>query len=587
MASTAIPPPLTGVPSRQAVASLAGYNYQMWRSVEAWLKLQAGEALYLECGEDFDKSTLHEAITTQVKSSPETITLASRDVRAAITSLWTLAERNSDRSVRMHFLTRGMVGSERNGQFDGETGIDVWRRAARESDEAARKLAAYLCTVEGFPTDLRDFLATASVADLRERLFSRLDWLTGQPGIEAVQQNVSILVIGLGSRDDISPSRSLDALHGLLAYCWDVAIRSDPDARVLTREQRDQVFERRTSILIRATEENLRGLFSGRFLSTPANDDADMTFSRRTEIAQAVEKSIGQTGREKAVKDLDFTGGESCRGGAFADVALSQALIDLCWAWAKCYGAVRQGRYLYKGHVKLCARHRVTGDLSNECIWGRAVLLAAEYEYTSEGDHRARVKITRTTTSTNPLDWLLDVSSQGQQCTAQSQLTLRGTSHPIPSTSDDFEVRDDFYAYFDLLKKLRAGWEPVGFLSLNAGESAFLEPLHPHMFVIEPDISDARMEMEYKRCTRISLGYEQAEKWKIGAGFLFTRDFFLPQIADQTFIDAFERLATRVASTSHFVGKVTEVLADLGDTHVLVLTLYGGYVRVDAKRRGR
>jgi hypothetical protein len=45
-------PPL-GDPSREAVASLRGYAYQLYTSALAWIDLRNGEELYLEVAEDY------------------------------------------------------------------------------------------------------------------------------------------------------------------------------------------------------------------------------------------------------------------------------------------------------------------------------------------------------------------------------------------------------------------------------------------------------------------------------------------------------------------------------------------------------
>ena len=46
--------PLKADPKRQAHASIKGYRYQIWCSVEAWLELAEDETLYLEGAEDFE-----------------------------------------------------------------------------------------------------------------------------------------------------------------------------------------------------------------------------------------------------------------------------------------------------------------------------------------------------------------------------------------------------------------------------------------------------------------------------------------------------------------------------------------------------
>lgn len=58
-------PPLSGDAARQAMDSLAGYDYQILRTVEAWLQLRADEKIYIECAEDYDVIRPDGAVATR------------------------------------------------------------------------------------------------------------------------------------------------------------------------------------------------------------------------------------------------------------------------------------------------------------------------------------------------------------------------------------------------------------------------------------------------------------------------------------------------------------------------------------------
>ncbi|MFP4903885.1 hypothetical protein ACLFKT_33140, partial [Paraburkholderia sp. BR14261] len=112
-----------GDAARQAIASLRGYDYQIWRSVEAWMRLTDGQTLYLECAEDFDLVDERGAETSQIKNSPKDISVGSSDVREAIENFWLLRARNADRSaLSMRFLTRGGIRFEKSKPFGKEKG---------------------------------------------------------------------------------------------------------------------------------------------------------------------------------------------------------------------------------------------------------------------------------------------------------------------------------------------------------------------------------------------------------------------------------------------------------------------------------
>jgi hypothetical protein len=230
------------------------------------MMLAERQTLYLECAEDFDLLSEGESETYQVKNSGKNITLASSDVRDAIANFWSLLERNQDRaSITMRFLTRGGVGAEKGRPFDGEKGIEVWRKAAAGDDEAAVRLARHLGATLKPPT-LKAFLRSADAADLSERVFRRIVWATGEPSVDAVRLAVERMAIRLGSVREIGAKECLSAVDGLLAHCRNAATRSEPELRSLTVEDKTRVFEEKTSISLPATRGMLATL--ARALST-------------------------------------------------------------------------------------------------------------------------------------------------------------------------------------------------------------------------------------------------------------------------------------------------------------------------------
>lgn len=70
-----IPGPIKGNPARQAPGLHKGIGFQDWRSVEAWVNLKAGEALYLEGAEDFDIVRDGTADTVQTRATGAGISL--------------------------------------------------------------------------------------------------------------------------------------------------------------------------------------------------------------------------------------------------------------------------------------------------------------------------------------------------------------------------------------------------------------------------------------------------------------------------------------------------------------------------------
>jgi len=182
---------LVGEPARQAIDSILGYDYQIVRTVEAWLQLGADEKIYIERAADYAVIGPRGAVATQVKNSPSTITLNSGDVRDTVRNYWTLRERNVGRKhISLRFLTRGRIGKEQNSQLGSEKGIELWRKAAAGDDTVARLVAGHLIEQGGSGSFL-SFLRNCDGVRLREELFSQIEWVTEEPSIEAARIAVS------------------------------------------------------------------------------------------------------------------------------------------------------------------------------------------------------------------------------------------------------------------------------------------------------------------------------------------------------------------------------------------------------------
>jgi hypothetical protein len=260
--------PLAADTRRQAIDSLRGYDYQIWRSIEAWMQLGAGQLLYLEGAEDFDVVDENgETSMSQIKNSGKNISLGSGDVRKAIENFWAHVESNPSRPIRMRFVTRGDVGSEKGDPFQGVKGIDLWRMAAEGDDDAASRVARHLSSALQ-PPALRRFLDSAVAVELRSKLFERIDWATKEPSTDAVQLAVERAAIDLGDERDIDHNESLKAVDGLLAHCVETIKHRDPNLRSLTRADLLRVFEAKTSVMLPLTRDLIslmgRALVAGR-----------------------------------------------------------------------------------------------------------------------------------------------------------------------------------------------------------------------------------------------------------------------------------------------------------------------------------
>jgi len=238
--------PLHGDPKRQAVATIEAYDYQIWRTLEQWLQLGPDDQLYLEGAEDFDVCGPSQSHANQVKHSPTDISLASKDVQGAIHNYWKLVQDNANvPGLKLRFLTRGGVRLERPSRFGGRKGLDVWASAAAGNDEDALLLAKELPKLlEPQESGLAAFLTSASPSVLRERLFTRIDWVVNEPHIDQTIEIVERMILKYGQSLGYPADRSLMAVGHLVRYCYKTVRLVPFELRSLTRlDLRDQFLD--------------------------------------------------------------------------------------------------------------------------------------------------------------------------------------------------------------------------------------------------------------------------------------------------------------------------------------------------------
>lgn len=241
--------PLPGDPARQAIPSLRGYAYQIWRTIDRWLRLKPGETLYIECAEDMDIAEAEGTTAVQVKDTEIKISLASQDAREAILHFWELQQRSSE-NVRFQFLTRAAIATEKGAILNRRPGIEVWREAAAGDAESCDLLRTFLLQKFESNPNFKSYLETRTSQELIAGLFRPFEWITEEPDAQIIQEFIRRRLIGYGEQHGCSPSISARVIGELNLHCWEVAQRTTPEARSLTREDFLFIFEKATSVLV-------------------------------------------------------------------------------------------------------------------------------------------------------------------------------------------------------------------------------------------------------------------------------------------------------------------------------------------------
>jgi hypothetical protein len=176
-----------GDPSREAVASLRGYAYQLYTSALAWIDLRSGEELYLEVAEDYAVAAQDALKAVQVKDTgPSTVTINSEGVQEALNAFVDLVERNPERNVVVHYLSTSPIGQERAvaDRAAGKPTLDYWRSAAAAADVAPLRK---VLLAAGLSDRVKSFINARDDQALRDDFLKRLQWDCGQPDLQAVR----------------------------------------------------------------------------------------------------------------------------------------------------------------------------------------------------------------------------------------------------------------------------------------------------------------------------------------------------------------------------------------------------------------
>lgn len=229
-----IPVGLPGDPRRQAVPSIKGIIYQAWWSIEAWLKLaNDGEVIYLEGAEDFEIVSASNVVTVQVKHTTSSISLGTKKAREALENFWALSSKEPARRVDFHFLTTSSITVEKDANFGGLGGIEIWR-AAQTSLDLTIELTNYLSTKLEATSPLRGFLNTSKPEDIQEKLIKRFHWITNQPDINVVRQSVDKRIANLLINHRQSIALTPMVRKYLESRFWEIVQKSPSSQRRLT-----------------------------------------------------------------------------------------------------------------------------------------------------------------------------------------------------------------------------------------------------------------------------------------------------------------------------------------------------------------
>lgn len=208
---------IDGDPSRQAVASLRGYAYQLYASSIAWVALQSGEELLLEVAEDYATLVGNVLNGVQVKDTARSssLTINNEDVQVALDGFVDLVERNPTREVHLRYLTTSEIGVEREkaDRAAGEGVLSYWRKAAAMADVSPLRSALMASSISG---RVKRFISSRTDEQLRNDLLRRIHWDTGSLPLEDLERELAASLVEFASDRFRASPRDCDALPGIV-----------------------------------------------------------------------------------------------------------------------------------------------------------------------------------------------------------------------------------------------------------------------------------------------------------------------------------------------------------------------------------
>lgn len=348
--------PLITDPSREAVATIRGYRYQILRTLYAWLELEVSELLVIEGAEDFDHISQSSASTYQTKDTKPSgnITLRSKDIRDAINNFWRLRGANVGRNLRFFYLSTSSIGKEANEGCELQRpGLELWEEArlSRNVEVAtglSKQISKFLVSDQSLNADVLAFLGSATPEEVLEHLIRPICWQTAMPSGDEVEDAIKRKIEGLCWQKNV-PIVYAERIHDRLEKSlWSLAGRSSQ--RYVSIEQLWRIFDDVTTVVVHRSS-----VPSGAIDALVEIDVAAMGASTATALAirgganrvgkvpplpdvlmprNQVRGDLSQLSRDRNLINIR---GATGTGKSTQAATLSQSLQEE-WAWASCRG---------------------------------------------------------------------------------------------------------------------------------------------------------------------------------------------------------------------------------------------------------
>lgn len=255
-----------GNESREAIASLGGYAYQIYQAALAWIELDTTEFLFLEVAEDYVVTAKEALNAVQVKRTYNNVTINSDDIVASIDSFVEIQIKQPELEVRLRHLTTSHIGKEKstNDRIGDTPTLTAWRKLSKTGDLAP--LRSILLNSK-LSDQTKEYIRNLEDRDFREKFLRRIHFDCGALDFKFLKRQLKSTVGKLLQERGGIASQVDGCLNDILILLLNKSIQ--PDDRFVDRARLEELLETTTRISInRAQFDAQNALIAQAFAST-------------------------------------------------------------------------------------------------------------------------------------------------------------------------------------------------------------------------------------------------------------------------------------------------------------------------------
>jgi hypothetical protein len=282
-----IPP--KGNESREAIASLGGYVYQIYQSALAWLELGTDEFLFLEVAEDYVVVAQNSLDAVQVKGTGNKVTINSDDIVASIDSFVVLRTENPQLEIRLRHLTTSQIGKEKSSSDRiGETPtLEMWRNISRTGDVAPLRR---ILNKSKLSKKTKDFIEALDDDNFREQFLKRIHFDCGALDFRFLKQQLQARLIKTLQERGGAASQASECLNNVLLYLLQKSIQKEE--RFVDRASLENLLEAATHIPMNRAQLDAQNALIAKALAGAVPKPTDLISTRLAQPRPVDEVSL-------------------------------------------------------------------------------------------------------------------------------------------------------------------------------------------------------------------------------------------------------------------------------------------------------